>query len=553
MSDNRAEQIIQMQQQEEAKASNFRNLYQQVADLILPRENQITGQRTSGEDKSLLIRDPTALMDLDDMVSGFVNVFFPAEQLPFSFIPDNVAFRNVDKFQKYLTMCSEITYQKMMASNFMLQLHEALSSNIGLGTACMFSEWNNKILGLNFKDWDVSHFTFKQDCRGFPDTTILKYSLTARQAVDLFGDNAGKEVLKAVNELKNESKMFDFIHLVRPRIKRNVMLVDNINMPFESLYVNIKEKNIIEEGGYEENPYHIPRWKKSSFEKWGRGQGTAVLSTIKELQQMHKDLLEMGNRYAGHMPLEVVDANVEGEVDLSPDAINHVTERYSINPVQANALGSFPYTKEIFEMQRDIIHRAFFRDVFAPLADLPGDRRTRLEIIERVKQAMKRLSGPVYRLQSELFNPVITRSMLLLIRNGAIPSPEEAGVPELAGKGFGIEYTGELALALRDQQARAFQQFAAFTAQADAIFPEEKPSDNINADKAIRRQARSFGVNEDDLSTEEEVLAKRDRRMKMIQSQMAMQAAQTAGQAYGNVTKKPEEGSPAGNLMGVGK
>ena len=63
-----------MQQQEEAKASNFRNLYQQVADLILPRENQITGQRTPGEDKSLLIRDPTALMDLDDMVSGFVNV-----------------------------------------------------------------------------------------------------------------------------------------------------------------------------------------------------------------------------------------------------------------------------------------------------------------------------------------------------------------------------------------------------------------------------------------------------------------------------------------------
>jgi hypothetical protein len=70
MADFGAEQYILMQQDEEQKAMNFRNLYQDVSNFMLPRENQITAERTAGEDKSLDIFDPTAMMDLDDMFRG---------------------------------------------------------------------------------------------------------------------------------------------------------------------------------------------------------------------------------------------------------------------------------------------------------------------------------------------------------------------------------------------------------------------------------------------------------------------------------------------------
>ena len=512
---------------------------------MLPRENQITAKRTPGEDKSKDMYDPTAMMDLDDMVSGFINVFFPAEQLPFAFIPKNRSLNNLDRVRSYLSFAAQTTYEEMMASNFMLQLHESLSSLVGFGTSCLYSEWDNKTLGLNYKDWDVSHFTFKQNSKGLPDTAILKFPLTARQAVDEFDDNAGEEVLKAVQKLETESQLFDFIHIVRPRIKRNVMLVDNLNMPFESIFVNVKEVLVVEEGGFEENPHHIARWKKSSSEKYGRGQGTVALSAVKELQQMHANFIDLGNRF-GNPPLEILDS-FEGTVKVMPNAQNFVRERGTIKAIEQNVLGNFPITTEVLKFQQDIIHRAFFVEVFAPLANLPGDRRTTVEIIQRVKQAMKKLAGPVYRLQTEKFSPVIIRSFLLLVRNGRIPYPP----PELQGENFGIEYIGELALALRDQQARAFQQWGNVAMVLDPIFPEAK--DNIRIDSAYRRIGRSYGINEEDMASEEEVTAKRQARAQQLAEQQALQLAGAASEGYSKISKAPEKGSPSEKVMtGIG-
>jgi len=541
MPDERAKRIKIMQEREAAKAARFMNLYQEVADQMLPRENQITSTRTPGEDKSKKIYDPTAMMDLEDMVSGFISVFFPAEQLPFAFVPEDKSLAGLDHVRAYLSRAAVQTYEAMMASNFMTQLHESMSSLIGFGTCCLFSEWNRKIGKLNYKDWDVAHFTFKQDVRGIPDTTILKYPLTARQAVDQFGDNAGTDCLVAVQKLEDESKVFEFIHLVRPRIIRNVMLIDGLNMPFESLYVNVKEESVVDEGGFEENPFAVARWKRTSSEKYGRGQGTVALSAVKELQQMHCNLVECGDKW-NNPPKEVLE-HFEGTVKVTPGGLNFVREKGTIRGIEQTALGNFPISKEILQFQQEIIHKAFFVDVFAPLANLSGDRRTTVEIIERVKQAMKKLAGPVYRSQTELFSPAIIRSFLLLVRNGRIGYPP----PELQGQGFSVEYIGELALALRDQQARAFQQWAQVVVGLEGIFPEAK--DNINIDNAYRRIGRSFGINEDDLATEDEVAAKRQARAKQLALQQALQAGASIAEGYGKTTKSPEEGSPAEKLM----
>jgi len=121
-------------------------------------------------------------------------------------------------------------------------------------------------------------------------------------------------------------------------------------------------------------------------------------------------------------------------------------------------LGNFPITVEALKEQQEIVHKAFFRDIFVQLGDLTGDRRTTVEIIERLREGLRRLALPVARLQSELFNPVITRSTMLLIRHGKIPQPPI----ELEGQQLGIEYEGQLALALKGQQAKGFQQWVEF-------------------------------------------------------------------------------------------
>lgn len=542
MADERAIRVIKEQEREEQNASNFRNLYQEVADQMLPRENQITGIRTPGEDKSKQVYDPTAMLDLQDMASGLSAAFFPPGELAFGLTVKDRRLANIDGVKRYLALATQITHDELFASNYMLQLNETLSSLIGFGTGCLYSEWDGESLGLNFKDWDISFYTIKQNSAGLVDTLILKYPLTARQAIQEFGDAAGVKVLEASKDPKRESDRFEFIHRVGPRAERNRRFSDFMNMPHESLYVNVKEQILVEEGGYDEFPYAVPRWKKSSNEKYGRGQGTIALSISKELQQLHADFIECGNKW-NNPPRQSLSGAVEGRVDVRPGANNIVTQTDAIKALDQGVRGNFPITREMLEFVQEIIHRIFFVDVFAPLAHLTGDRRNMLEIRERIKQAVKKLASPLYRLQSELLTPNITRDVLLLIRNGVIPYPP----PELQGQGFGIEYISELALAMRDQQARAFVQFADLVSALDPVFPGAK--DIVNIDRALPDVAFTFGLKVEHLSTQEEIADIRQQRLQEQQELKLAQIAQTAGQVYGQTTKSPEEGSPAGELM----
>ena len=541
MADQKAIEVIKEQEREEQNASNFRNLYQEVADHMLPRENQIIGVRTPGEDKSQQIFDPTAMLDLQDMVSGLSAAFFPPGELAFGLTVKDRRIANRDSVKRYLARASQITHDELFASNFMLQLNETLSSLIGFGTGNIFSEWK---LGLNFKDWDVSFYTIKQNSAGRVDTVIIKYPLTARQAIQEFGDKAGPKVLEDANNPERESNRYEYIHRVRPRTKRNRQFTDSLNMPWESVFVNVKEQLLVEEGGFEEFPYAVARWKKSSNEKYGRGQGTVALSITKELQQLHSDFVECGNKW-NNPPRQVLSNAVEGRVDVRPGADNRVTQIDAIRALDDGVKGNFPISKDILEFIQAIIHRIFFKDVFAPLAELSGDRRTTLEIRERIKQAVKKLAGPIYRLQSELFTPVITRSVLLLIRNGVIPPPPE----ELAGRNFGIEYISELALAMRDQQSRAFVQFADLVTALDPVFPGAK--DIVSIDRALPDIAFTFGMKEEHLSTPEEIEETRRIRAEQLAERQALEAAQAAAQGYGQTTKSPEEGSLAETVTNI--
>lgn len=544
MEDARAKKIIALRDRELAKQANKRSLWQETADLEFPRENQITNIQASGMDKSKNIFNTVAVFDSQDMASGLSAAFIPSGQLFFGLKAKDRELNENDGVRRYLSIATEITHDELFESNFMLQFNETLRSLVVLGQGNLYSEFDTKWMKLNFKDWDVAFYQIRENSKGVVDTMILSFPLTARQAKQEFGDNAGSKVLEDANDEKKEDKVYPFIHIVRPRIKRNIMLTDFMNMPFESLFVNEKEKIIVEEGGFEEFSFAAARWMKSSSERYGRGQGTECLASVKRLQQMERDFSECGNKW-NNPPKEVLE-HFEGTVRVTPGALNFVKEKGTIRGIEQTALGNFPITKEMIELKEQEIHRAFYADVFMPLA-MPesGDRRTRIEIYKRFEQAAKKLAMPLYRLQSELLTPTITRCVLLLIRNGKIPYPP----PELQGEGFGIEYISELALALRNQQANAFQQFAAFVGEMEGIFPGVK--DNIDADTAVRRMGRAFGVAEEDLATEDEVAAKRQARAEQLQKQELMAAAQVAGKAYKDTSGAAEEGSPAEALIGA--
>ena len=538
MPDDRAQTIIKLFEKEEAKAATFRSLYQETADYVFPRENQITSMSTPGEKKTDHLIDTTAVMASIEMASGLSQNLVPPGQRFFVIRASLRALNEIEAVKQYLGEATEIVHEQLYGSNFMLQLNETLRSLCVFGTANLFSEYTTF---LNFRDYDIGQYIILENSKSRVDTMYMKFVYTARQAEQEWGDKVGEKILKVLAEKPNEP--FVFLHVVRPRTDRKAGLSDNLNMPYESLYINMKEKVIVNEGGFPEFPYAVPRWTKSSNEIFGRGQGTFLLPDIKLLQVMNRDLTECANKH-NRPPLEILQS-FEGDVDMNPHGRNVVSELGTIRAVDRNAQGNFPITKDILEMKQDLIRKGFYNDVFVQLQQLKGDRRTTLEIRERIAEGLQRLGPPIGRIQEELFNPCITRVILLLLRNGQLPPMP----PELEGQSFKLEYVSRLALELRSQQAQGLIRWVGYGAEMESVFPGV--TDNVDSDTAYRDLGANLGVSVEHVASLEDVEAKREARAKQLQQQQMMDALEKAGKAYPGTTKAPESGSPAEMLMGA--
>ena len=160
-----------------------------------------------------------------------------------------------------------------------------------------------------------------------------------------------------------------------------------------------------------------------------------------------------------------------------------------------------------------------------------------------MREGFRQLAPPVARLQRELLNPLIIRSFLLLVRNGVIPPIPES----LQGRALKIEYQGPLALALKNQEARGWLEFAGTAGQLSEVYPEAR--DWIDLKKAMPAVARSMGVKEEHIPTPEAVAEKQRVRAEQEAAQQALMAGQQIADAYGKTTGAPEEGSAAGQVM----
>lgn len=525
------------------KASNWRNLYQDAADLEFPRENQINTMREPGREVGTDIIDPTGVMASIEMASGLSVNLFPSGQKFYNVLMQDKSLNDIDEVKRALGRITEISHEARISSNFMLQANETLRALSVFGTGNMFSEYIPGV-GLNYRDYDVASYVFTENELGRVDGMYIEFPFTARQAFMKWGDKAGETVIKKIADPKTENDTLLFIWIVRPRDRKNQIGNLAVNMPFESLFISRPDREIVEESGFEEFPFQTPRWTKSSGEKWGRGQGTFALGTVRTLQQERRGLTDSAELH-NNPPKEVLD-NFEGVVRVKAGDLNFVAQLGTIAAVQQQALGNYTITKDIIEMDRDEVKKLFFNDVFVQLRDLKGDRRTTLEIRARLAEGLQRLGPPIGRLQEEWLTPLVERDIRLLERNGVLGELP----PQMQGQKFKIEYVGRLALELKSAQSVGWVQWVAEGAEIEAATPGIGVLDNVDIDGGYRARGISLGVSVEDMSSEKERDQKRDIRAQKEAAQLALQAAQIAGPAYQAATKAPESGSPAEAVVG---
>ena len=500
--------------------------WQEILDYVMPRKADVVTLRTKGEKRTEVLFDSSAIT-ANNLLAASLHGTLTSPSLPWFSIKlrDEELNKNRD-VQLWLEDTGRKMYDTFNETNFNTEVHELYLDLCSIGTAAIFVEEANEGFnknGIHFNTLHIAEYYIQENVNGKVDTLYRKYKLTARQAVQEFGEkNVGEKILTATKEKPDQK--FNFIHAVEPTEDyKRATGKSSTKLPYHSCHVCEEDKMVVRTGGYNEFPYLVPRWSKATGEIFGRSPSYNALPDIKTLNKAVEIGLKAWAK-AIDPPLLVQDDGVIGRVRTTPAGITVVRNDGAVKPLQ---IGSNWQITDLKENQlRTAIRQAFYSD---QLQLQEGPQMTATEVQVRY-ELMQRLLGPTLgRFQSEFLNPLIERVFGIMYRAGAL-LPEPSVV---RGSKIDVEYVGPLARSQRMEEAVAIErlyQLAMNIAQVDPAI-----MDNIDHDEAVRLRGKLLGVPKTVLRGKDQVNEMRNARAE--QQQMAQMAQQQQAQAQAMKTQ----------------
>ena len=503
--------------------STWEDHWQEILDYVMPRKADITFVRSKGEKRTEVLFDSTAIT-ANNLLAASLQGTLTSPSLPwFSLKLRDDEANKIRDVQIWLEDTARRMYAVFNESNFNTEVHEMYLDLCSVGTAAIFVEEANEGFlqgGLHFNTLHIAEYFIQENATGKVDTLYRKYKMTARQAIQEFGEeNLGPKIKEAA-KMKPDTQ-FNFIHAVEPTADyERAVGKAKTKLPFHSCHVCEEDKMVVRVGGYNEFPYLVPRWSKATGEIFGRSPSYNALPDIKTLNKAVEIGLKAWAK-AIDPPLLVTDDGVIGRVRMTPAGITVVRSDTAVKPLQ---IGSNWQITDLKENQlRTAIRQAYYSD---QLQLQEGPQMTATEVQVRY-ELMQRLLGPTLgRFQTEFLNPLIERVFGIMMRSDALmPRPEA-----IEGNNMDIEYVGPLARSQRMEEAVAVERLYQLAMQVVQVDPTVM--DVINHEQAIRMRATLLGVPKTVLRGEDEVAEIREQRaaaQQQAQEQaMAQQQADTA-------------------------
>lgn len=421
--------------------------------------------------------------------------------------------------RRWLDAVEQRLYWALARSNFYQASHALYTELAAFGSADLYQEVDPERL-TRFAALTCGEFSWACDAAGRVDTVARRMLMTARQLAERYGEahlsTGTRRMLR-----KEPNRHVEVVHLVRPRAVRTPGHGGNLHMPFESLVFEADGAagDLLHEGGFEEFPHLTARWDVTGSDVYGRSPGMDVLPDVKMLQEMARSQLLAIHKVVN--PPMRVPTGFKQRLNLIPGAQNYVAPGqpeavaplYQINPDIAAV------TRKIDDV-RKAVREGFFNDLFLMFTADGRSNVTAAEVAERGQEKLLMLGPVIERHQTELLDPLLTRTYGILCRAGALPP----NPPELEGLEMRVEYVSALAQAQRMGAAQSIRQFAAEVTALSATAPGVL--DKIDFEQAVDELASIGGVPARVVRSDAEVLRLRAERE-------AVQAAQGAAVAHG--------------------
>ena len=516
----KAKMVIERYKTLKAQRVTWEDHWQDIADYFLPRKANITIKHTKGDKRHDQIYDGTATHALE-LLSASLNGMLTNTISPWFVLKfRNEMVNNNDEAVEWLESCAKIMQQVFARSNFQQEIFELYHELLAFGTSAMFITDDVKD-DLRFKTIHISEIFITEDDKGLVDSLTRRFHLKNKNIPLMYPDaDLPRSILTDIDKAPYDEAVI--LHSVYP--SDTPMGYDNSkNMDYQSCHVHEKTGTLLRESGFKEFPYVVPRYlKSSSNEIYGRSPAMNALPDTKMLNTMSKVSIKAAQKQIDP-PLMVPDDGFILPIRTVPGGLNfyRAGTRERIEPL--NIGSNNPIGIQMEEQRRKAVRENFFVD---QLMTVQGQNLTATEVMQRTEEKM-RLLGPVLgRLQSELLQPLITRSFNLLLKNNKLPLiPEEIGDQDVE-----IEYVSPLAKAQKTNELSSIMRGIEIFGSMQNIAPV---FDHLDTDGLVNHIKDVLGLPAKIMRSKAEVQSIREQKqqaeMQQMQLQQAQQVADTAG------------------------
>lgn len=544
-------------ERERAARSNFDSIYQIIGEYIHQNKQNFEVTPDVGEFLNGEIYDSTGTFAAYNSASTLLGMLWPGSAKQSIEITPPEDMKNVSTgLAQFYDKMTERACQRIddPNANLSIALDEYMLDQVCFATSGVGVDYDS---GLIFRPYGTKEVYVKEGKNGRPNGLYIFDEWPADRLAEEYGAENLSDKTKKILE-GNGQEMVKIVQCVQARKEKKAQK-GKLSLPYENIIIEYESKKVIYEGGFNELPIKVCRFRKLSYEKYGRSPAMAALPDIMEANALREAII-LATEKNLDPPLGIMNDGMlgGGVIDTSAKAINVFNGSGALDgksPVfPLVTVGNLTDALARLEKLEQTIAQHFSID---RLLDMNNETRMTFgEAQIRNAIRMASLQSLFARQITELFTPLMERSIRLLWENGefgVIRGTEQEQIllsqgtdPEYIPdelleriqKGqdvYQIRYKTQAVNASRAQEYMAIMEVMTAAGQVVAVDPSIRH--RIDFHQAIEELSIIRGLPVGIIRQDDETQALIQQEAQQQQAQMALQAGQQVAQISKDVAQ----------------
>ncbi len=531
LSTNRADFERYWQQVHEVAAPDATD-FRSVASSMTSRLHLATAARTSRK-----LYDSTAVWCVDRLASGIEALIVPQSDFWHGYSLSDFTKEDETQEEKlFLERLRNLTFKLRYDADtgWVPAIQTAIRRVVAFGNAFVFVEegWDKRAL-FRYRYLPLNECYVDENHQNQVDYFCRYYTMTARQAVQKFGEDKVSKSIKAhASTPTGASQKHVFLQCIGPRGDYGLPSAGVKNSPWYSVHIDVDNRQVIGESGFFEFPIIDFRWMPEPGRVYGEGPVMKALADIQSVNRMARNEL-IANEQAHNPPLLVADAGVVNRPNTAPGAITYgglnAQGQRRVEPLFNSQ--RLDFATMVLEAKRNQIKESMYINLFALLVQNPQMSATEAMIRSNEKGELLGPAGS--RLQQSLSN-LNERELGIMTRRGIFRREQFTPPESMSGANISAAFTSPLDKARKGREVEGTMNLLNVLSPIAQVDPSVV--DNIDAEKMVRGLADRMGVPVSFVRSMEEMAAiKQQRQEQQANAQNAAIAKDAAAASKAGV------------------